>query len=114
MPKTTPFLGETSDRNKAFPGIKELRVKVTQDLYGTYCKESWQRESAYSKASIPRYERCKNPRCQQGGLDLQQIVGFGEGEHTFHCNGHEGTPKGRRKGNPCGNSFKVTVSIEKD
>ena len=114
MSNSTPFLGETSDRNKAFPGIKALSVKVTQDPNRMYCEKPWQRESAYSKGNIPRYEGCKNSRCQQGGLDLQQIVGFGNGEYTFNCNGHEGTPKGRSKGYPCGNSFKITVSIEKD
>jgi hypothetical protein len=115
MPKATPFLGTTTDRNAAFPDIRSLSVRVVQDPYGMYCREPWQRESSYSKANIPRYERCRNPRCQQGGVDLQQIVWFsGEGEHKFYCSGHEGTPKGRRKGDPCDNSFTITVSIEKE
>jgi hypothetical protein len=114
MSQPTPFLGTTTDRSKAFPGVKELTVKVAQDPHGMYCEKPWQRESTYSKDNIPRYARCQNPRCQQGGLDLQQIVLLhGNGEHRFYCNGHEGTPKGRRKGYPCGNSFTVAISIEK-
>jgi hypothetical protein len=106
-----PFLGETTDREKAFSGIASFELKVVQDRFGMYLREEWQRESRYTKSNIPRYLRCANPRCQQGGLDLQQIVNFWpSGEKTFYCNGHEGTPKGRRKGDPCDNSFVVTLS----
>jgi hypothetical protein len=30
-------------------------------------------------------------------------------ERTFTCNGHEGSPKGRRIGRPCTNGFEVTL-----
>lgn len=115
MPKYEPFLGTTTDRNAAFAGIKSFSVKVAQDPHGMYSDKAWQREHTYSKANIPRNERCLNPRCQQGGVDLQHIVLFtGAGEHKFHCQGHEGSPQGRRKGAPCDNSFIITVSIEKE
>jgi hypothetical protein len=114
MSKHTPFLGTTTDREAAFPGTKALVVKVVQDPHGMYCREPWQRESTYSKANLPRYVQCRNPQCRQGGVDLQQVVLFcGEGEHRFHCNGHEGSPQGRRKGDLCDNSFEVTVSLKK-
>jgi hypothetical protein len=114
MGKTTPFLGETEDRNQAFPDIKSLKVKIIQDPYGYYCREEHQRETTYSKNTIARYATCRNPRCQQGGIDLQNLVLFsGSGEYSFHCNGHEGTPKGRRKGDPCDNVFNITVAVEK-
>ena len=84
----TPFLGTTTDRNAAFPGIAQIKFSVSQDPYGA------------------------NPRCQQGGLLTQQIVLFHpDGECDFPCNGHEGTPAGRRKGDPCDNRFKVTLEV---
>ena len=109
-----PFLGETTDRKSAFPGIKSLSVKIAQDPYGCHCREQWMRENSYSKLDIPRYQKCKNPRCQQGGLDLQMLVwNYGNIEaQTFYCNGHEGTPKGRRKGAPCTNVFTITIKTE--
>ena len=110
MSRSKPFLGETTDREKAFYGIASFELTVVQDRFGMYTREAWQRESRFTKGDIPRYLRCANPRCQQGGLDLQQIVNFWpSGEQTFHCNGHEGTPQGRRKGDPCDNSFVVTL-----
>jgi hypothetical protein len=106
-----PFLGETQDRNAAFPQFESFTLTVSQDPYSHYRHEDWIKTSTYDKSNINRYERCLNPRCQQGGLDLQQVVSFyGDGEHTFYCRGHEGTPKGRRVGDPCENVFKVTLS----
>jgi hypothetical protein len=108
-----PLFGETTDRNEAFPGIKSLTVKVVQDPYRHYGQE--QRETVYSKSDIPRHVRCVNQRCRQGGIDLQQLVWFsGAGEYRFPCNGHEGSPKGRRRGEPCDSTFVITVTIEKD
>lgn len=110
MRGSKPFLGETTDRDKAFAGIASFELTVVQDRFESYTRAVWQRESRFTKSNIPRYLRCANPRCQQGGLDLQQIVNFWpSGERTFHCDGHEGTPKGRRKGDPCDNSFLVTL-----
>jgi hypothetical protein len=109
---TTHFLGTTSDRNKAFPDIDEIEFAVSQDPYGHYPREAWQRTRHYTKADLPERIPCANPRCQQGGLPTQQIVWFQlDGEHEFSCNGHEGTPAGRRKGNPCDNIFAVTLKV---
>lgn len=114
MAEARPFLGETHDRDHAFPGIDELQVTVVQDRFGQYTPDGRRRESRFTKKNIPRYLSCMNPRCQQGGLDLQQIVLlWSEGESTVWCNGHEGTPKGRRKGDPCENRFDITLSIQR-
>lgn len=110
MSRGKPFLGETTDRARAFPGVTGLDMTIVQDRWGHYTREPWQRESRFSLDSVPRHLRCVNPRCQQGGLDLQQIAMFwGNGEHTMYCSGHEGSPAGRRKGDPCDNSFVVTI-----
>lgn len=108
----TPFLGTTTDRNAAFPGIEQVAFSVSQDPYGEYLREAWQRSERYIKGDLPSHIRCANPRCQQGGLQTQQLVMFlPDGEYDFSCNGHEGTPAGRRKGDPCDNSFKVTLKV---
>ncbi len=108
----TPFLGTTTDRNAAFPDIEQIEFSVSQDPYGEYMREDWQRSERYTKSNLPSHIRCANPRCQQGGLQTQQIVMFHpDGEYDFSCNGHEGTPAGRRKGDPCDNRFKVTLKV---
>ncbi|MEQ6335629.1 hypothetical protein [Sphingobium sp. MK2] len=111
MSKGKPFLGETHDRAKAFPGIIALELTVTQDRWEHYTTKDWQRKSHYTLDNIQPFHRCANPRCQQGGLNLQHVVLYqSNGEHTMYCNGHEGTPAGRRKGDPCDNSFVVTLN----
>ena len=116
MPKniSKPFLGTTSDVNEAFPGIDEIEVTIEQDPHGFYCQHDWQRITKYIKSNIPKQLSCVNPRCQQGGIDLQNIVLYHEnGEYSFSCNGHEGTPGGRRKGDPCDNIYKIKLNVKR-
>lgn len=113
MNKREPFLGSLTDREKALSSLPEFTLKIEQDPWGDYLNEERQRKSIFSKQNVPRSFRCCNPRCQQGGLDLQKIIfHFNSGEYSIHCSGHEGSPKGRRKGQSCDNTFKV--SFQKD
>ena len=113
MTISKPFLGETTNRDEAFPGIDSIDITITQDPYFHYSSKETQRVNHYTRSTIPRYCKCVNPRCQQGGLDLQKLVLFNSnGSHTFPCNGHEGSPKGRRKGSPCDNYFEVALIVE--
>lgn len=112
MTRARPFLGETDDREKAFADFKTIDLTIIQDPFEQYATSEWQRTRRFTKADLPRRLECLNPRCQQGGLDLQQIVEFwASGKHHFSCNGHEGTPQGRRVGQACDNSFEVTVAV---
>jgi hypothetical protein len=74
-----PFLGSTNNPSEAYPGIKSLRVTVEQDPSGYYINTTTKRGLAekrrfYTKNTIPATVKCANPHCQQGGLDLQEIV----------------------------------------
>ncbi|MDP2376093.1 hypothetical protein [Reyranella sp.] len=110
-----PFLGYTNDVDKAFPGIRDFRVTVTEDPGGYYVRDAAQRMNVYTKGSAARVHRCANPQCQQGGLDIQRLVLFsGPGSHAISCPGHDGSPKGRRKGDQCDNHFDVTIEIERE
>lgn len=115
MSKAIPFLGATHDRARAFPGIDSVELSVDQDLWGHYTEKASQRQARYTLDNIPKRLRCVNPRCQQGGIDLQEIVVFwSNGEHSLTCNGHEGSPAGKRRGDPCDNSFVVRLhKVEK-
>lgn len=66
-----PLLGETTDRDKAFPGVASLEVVIEHDPYGMYGNPGATIER-FHKSDVPRRARCINPRCQQGGFDLQQ------------------------------------------
>lgn len=116
MPKNLPkpFLGTTTDINNAFPGIEEIDITISQDPYGYYCQDKWQRVSRFTKSTLPNHAKCANPRCQQGGIDLQSfILSHSSGEFAISCDGHEGTTTGRRRGDPCDNHFKVKLTIQR-
>jgi hypothetical protein len=111
---TRPFLPETTNKSEAFPGIAALEIKVSQDPYGMFVQQEHRRTATYSLHNIPRRVGCLNPKCQQGGFDLQMQVSFGDCvDRKLYCSGHEGTPAGRRKGDPCSNVFTVTVRTER-
>lgn len=113
--KVEPFLGQTSDADKAFPGIKDFRVTIIEDPFGYYVSDAAQRKSVYTKASARVMHRCANSRCQQGGLNIQRLVMFSApGQHDIRCPGHDGSPQGRRMGDPCDNRFAVTLDVEHD
>ncbi len=110
------FAGKTSDFGKAFPDIKDLEVKVTEEgrglLYGP-------RTGTYTRANFPgEYVNCSNTLCYNGGFSLGNLVRgmvYGreqerEWEYVF-CQGHEGSPKGRRNYGPCPNGFNVKIKI---
>src|SRR3546814_1704303 len=67
MTTNRPFLGETTDREKAFPNIEILEIMIVQDPSEQYDSYAWQRESRYTKVDIQRRLACLNPRCPQDG-----------------------------------------------
>ena len=114
----TPWLGgKPVSFREAYPQIAQYRVEVTQDPWGYHCQHDWQRTSVYTNG-LPSTIRCANPRCQQGGLDLQVYIDTmvcsrtRESAFQAYCRGHEGSPKGRRKGAPCDNRFDLKIELE--
>jgi hypothetical protein len=61
---------------------------------------------------------CDNPRCNRGGYLMEQEIRnmvFARVEHSefiMHCPGDEGSPKGRRKGNPCDKRLHVRLTLK--
>lgn len=106
MPQSRPFLGVPASFTVAYPQFKSLVVRVRHS--GDVARPH-QKDEVYTESSIPKNVPCPNPRCQQGGYDLtgaiMHMAHSSEGQYKvrYSCNGHEGTPKGRRKGSPCMN-----------
>ena len=108
-----PFLGESTDRAAVFARFKSIAIEIKQDPLGMYTDKDWPRVARYTKGNVPRRQPCVNPRCRQGGIDLQMLIEFSPaGTRTIHCEGHEGTPQGRPRGDSCSNSFVVTLTTE--
>lgn len=118
----TPFLkGEPTTFDKVFPSVQSLTLKGKEhgDFQEVLSIPLERRSTLhYTESNLPAKIPCSNPKCQQGGYELQWIIdGIVRGrdtyyENTYHCNGHEGTPKGRRKGDPCCNYIDIKIELE--
>jgi hypothetical protein len=108
----TPFLdGTPTTFAKAYPSVSTLRL-VGEESGDIGEGRIPTRAVQYSQADIPARINCSNPRCKQGGYELQLTLDtvIGNKEASCHvswsCNGREG-----RHGGPCTNSLKFTVDI---
>lgn len=114
MGKSYLFGEPTTDRKKAFPDLKSLDIAITQEDMGFGRASDLRKNHHFNEKDFPASVQCSNPLCKQGGLELSNIVRFYEsGEHDFPCNGHEGSPAGRKIGPRCHVTFKVKLTIER-
>jgi len=108
----TLFGEKVSEFSKAFPDIASLRGMVEEFDFG-----SLERTMYYSESNIGEYINCGNPRCYNGGFQLGQQLRFmsydkeTKKKFNIHCQGYEGSPKGRKKYGPCDRHFKVEIEI---
>ena len=100
---------------EAFPQIKDLTIEVRQTGKFRFGREQTR---VYTKEHFPgEFVDCGNPLCYGGGFSvwnlLREMVGdrVVEKEATARCQGHEGSPKGRRKYRDCLNFFTVRAQI---
>ena len=107
--ETEPLLGGKTTFSKAFPEIANITLEVDQGG----------RKRTYGKANFPgEFVNCSNPLCYNGGVRIGSIINDmtfdrdTEYEGSLSCQGHEGSPKGRRNYGPCLNRFKVKIIIE--
>ena len=109
----SPFFGRlTTDRREAFPDLVSLELKVTQDPFGMHAHPPGKCSATFGETDFPKHVACVNRRCEQGGLDLENIIKFSKaGFRRYPCTGHEGTPKGRKRGDNCDNQFDVELKI---
>lgn len=106
--------GETMSFSKAFPDVQSIRVDVRHHGDMNPAHQSVDR---FDAGSLNPTIRCVNPKCQQGGYNIEftlsELLRSRSTSHSlrWHCDGHEGTPKGRRKGNPCMNFADIEFTV---
>lgn len=100
---------------KAFPQIKSISVEITESGNGLY---QGQHTSNYSGYDLSEYINCSNSICYNGGFSIGEVIREmvrkretdKEGEAI--CQGHEGSPKGRRIYRKCLNEFSYNIHID--
>lgn len=110
--------GNPTTFTELFPEVKSLELTVQEHGEFSSFAPSVKSSIHFTKSSIPSKITCSNPKCQQGGYELQWILTEvirkkdRKYKSIFHCNGHEGTPKGRRIGDPCCNNIEIEIDID--
>ncbi|HEY4114138.1 MAG TPA: hypothetical protein VGM17_08765 [Rhizomicrobium sp.] len=119
--KTRPFLGEaTATFAEAFPHIGSFTITVDQgDAVWGEAAPGYRSAFFNENYPPPPVIGCTNRRCHQGGLRFEALIPWSgselpyDYENKFPCNGHEGSPKGRRIGARCMNTFRLKMHFER-
>jgi len=119
MGKTTPWLARsTGNFGEAFPNVEAIDFTIDDNPWGWYNVRG-HRPLHFTSASATSFIPCPNDRCRRGGFDFGTFLRnhtcgakITDVDQSYPCNGDEGTPAGRRKGDPCMNSFKVKGTIK--
>jgi hypothetical protein len=111
--QTTSFLGGTPTTFEiAFPTVETMRVEIRP--YGAGFRLLPGQEElvqVYKNGGIPAIIDCRNPRCHDGGIDLNDLVWsvvhkkLTEFADSRRCKGHEANGS-------CDTRFKVKISVK--
>jgi hypothetical protein len=117
MSTSRRLFGTQTDFLGAFPNVESVRVDLEESGNFPIGQSPHMRKRSLRNNEVGSSLRCSNPRCKQGGYSIEVIVSSmvaqreSAKELTVRCNGHEGSPKGRRRGDPCYNRIKGEVQI---
>ncbi len=110
--QSQPFLAKRTHFSEAYPTVEYAVVRfVESDAGSDYPPNAWNLISGGPRMA------CKNNRCNRGGYDFEQMLGFmvSQGEETkdfeMSCNGDEGSPKGRKPGKECLMAIEGSITV---
>jgi hypothetical protein len=111
--QSQPFFGKRTSFSEAYSNVESAVVRFVES---DACNE-YPPNACNLISSGPRIS-CKNDRCNRGGYDFEQMLGFmvSQGEETkdfqMPCNGDEGSPKGRKPGKECLMSIEGSIKVK--
>lgn len=102
--------------DEAFPTVEEITVEYKENGYMLH---PYQKSSGtYTKETLVPKRDCNNISCKQGGFSIESVIRKmvlikqTKLETAIGCKGHEGSPKGRRRGRDCMNHLELNILIK--
>ncbi len=121
MDRSRRVFGQLTTFEKAFPALEVATISSYEDDEGVYNFETDESQRRTFGEGVPFREGlipCRNPRCRRGGYEvddsLYEMVREKSTEKVFvrKCPGDEGSPKGRKRGDRCGNVLHYRLRIK--
>src|SRR5260370_30755215 len=120
MAKTFRLFASEGTFEQAFPEVEQALIESYETGDDVTARRGDPEPNSYSRplrVDEPR-RRCSNKRCQQGGYDIERELRYMVTtkqvtlETVLDCKGHEGSPKGRRKGSSCMNALRLRLKVK--
>lgn len=120
-------MGKPMDRSNfpflpmSFPELEAALMEYYETGEGVYERWRGNPPTTYTKPHqvTEMLMACSNPRCERGGYEIDREIHMmilgGKMTHrqlVTYCPGDEGSPKGRKKGNPCENALHVRLTLK--
>jgi hypothetical protein len=102
--------------DEAYPTVENITVKYRENGY--MIRPYFKGLRTYTKEDLAPSTSCNNISCKQGGFSIQSVIREMVREKqttlntTIGCKGHEGSPKGRRRGRACMNHAELDITIK--
>ena len=116
MPETPDYLFGTTSFEQKFPQIADIAISITETKSGL--KKEYLHATYQDVKKVPALHPCSNPKCREGGLDINRIIGemvaknrSNAGIRLRSCIGFTILPRGNSPGTRCSHDFAAQVQI---
>jgi hypothetical protein len=116
VPDTPDYLSGITSFEKKYPQIADISISITETKSGL--KREYLQTGYQDIKKVPGIHPCSNPKCREGGLDINRIMGEmiakNQSNHEIRlrsCIGYTTLPRGNSPGTRCSHDFAARVQI---
>jgi hypothetical protein len=116
MPDTPDYLLGTSPFERKFPQIADISISITETKSGL--RKEYLQTAYHDIKKVPGIHPCSNPKCREGGLDINRIIGELVAKNKSNievrlrsCIGYTTIPRGNSPGTRCSHDFAAKIQI---
>jgi len=116
MPDTPDSLLGTTALEKKFPQVADISILITETKSGL--RKEYLQTTYHDIKKVPVIHPCSNPKCRDGGLDINRIIGEMVAKNKSNieirlrsCIGYTTIPRGNSPGTRCSHDFAAKVQI---
>ena len=116
VPDTPDYLSGTTSFERKYPQIADISISITETRSGI--RREYLQAGYRDIKKVPGIHPCSNPKCREGGLDINRIIGDMVAKYQSNheirlrsCIGYTTLPRGNSPGTRCSHDFAARVQI---